>query len=170
MVLRIKRPDVPRPFRVAGGPVIPVLGVLSCVYLMVSLSVMTWVRFLLWLDLGMLIYWFYGRTHSPLADPLEAANRSGRESLANFLKISGYLLLFNGVAVLGLALLTQFNVTNEGLAKWHEVDEVITHVGLHINPEIADQFGITILIIGAVVAGAGWLLGPRPSRPQASVR
>jgi APA family basic amino acid/polyamine antiporter len=170
MVLRIKRPDVPRPFRVAGGPVIPVLGVLSCVYLMVSLSVMTWVRFLLWLDLGMLIYWFYGRTHSPLADPLEAANRSGRESLANFLKISGYLLLFNGVAVLGLALLTQFNVTNEGLAKWHEVDEVITHVGLHINPEIADRFGITILIIGAVVAGAGWLLGPRPSRPQASVR
>jgi APA family basic amino acid/polyamine antiporter len=170
MVLRIKRPDVPRSFRVAGGPVIPVLGVLSCVYLMVSLSVMTWVRFLLWLDLGMLIYWFYGRTHSPLADPLEAANRSGRESLANFLKISGYLLLFNGVAVLGLALLTQFNVTNEGLAKWHEVDEVITHVGLHINPEIADRFGITILIIGAVVAGAGWLLGPRPSRPQASVR
>ena len=48
---------------------IPVLGVLSCVYLMVSLSVMTWVRFLVWLDIGMVIYWFYGRTHSPLVEP-----------------------------------------------------------------------------------------------------
>ena len=50
------------------GYVIPVLGVVSCLYLMVSLSVMTWVRFLGWLDIGMVIYWFYGRTHSPLVD------------------------------------------------------------------------------------------------------
>ena len=35
---------------------------------MLSLSVMTWVRFLGWLDLGMIIYWFYGRTHSPLVE------------------------------------------------------------------------------------------------------
>src|SRR4030095_7422764 len=52
IVLRIKRPDAHRPFKVAGGPVIPTLGVISCVYLMVSLSVMTWVRFLVWLDIG----------------------------------------------------------------------------------------------------------------------
>ena len=68
IVLRVKRPDARRPFRVPFGFVIPVLGVLSCLYLMVSLSVMTWVRFLGWLDIGMVIYWFYGRTHSPLAD------------------------------------------------------------------------------------------------------
>ena len=66
IVLRVKRPDARRPFRVPFGFVIPVLGVLSCLYLMVSLSVMTWVRFLGWLDIGMVIYWFYGRTHSPL--------------------------------------------------------------------------------------------------------
>ncbi len=35
---------------------------------MVNLTVMTWVRFLVWLDLGMVIYWFYGRTHSQLAN------------------------------------------------------------------------------------------------------
>ena len=81
MVLRVTRPDAHRPFRVPGGPVIPVLGVLSCLYLMVSLSVMTWVRLLVWLDIGMLIYWFYGRTHSPLADPREAAARSGGEGV-----------------------------------------------------------------------------------------
>ena len=77
IVLRIKRPEARRPFRVPGGHVIPILGVLSCVYLMVSLSVMTWVRFLGWLDIGMIIYWFYGRTHSPLVNQAEAAARSG---------------------------------------------------------------------------------------------
>src|SRR5262249_27884017 len=79
IVLRIKRPEARRPFRVPGGYVIPILGALACVYLMVSLSVMTWVRFLGWLDVGMVIYWFYGRTHSPLADRAEAAARSGTE-------------------------------------------------------------------------------------------
>ena len=77
IILRIKRPEARRPFRVPGGHVIPVLGVLSCVYLMVSLSVMTWVRFLGWLDIGMIIYWFYGRTHSPLVNQAEAAARTG---------------------------------------------------------------------------------------------
>jgi hypothetical protein len=84
MMLRIKRPDAKRPFRVPGGHVFPVLGVLSCLYLMLSLSVVTWVRFLVWLDLGMVIYWFYGRTHSPLADAQESARRTGQQSLANF--------------------------------------------------------------------------------------
>ena len=48
---------------------------------MISLTVMTWVRFLVWLDLGMVIYWFYGRTHSQLANKAEAAARSGLENL-----------------------------------------------------------------------------------------
>ena len=68
IMLRIKRPEAHRPFKVPFGYLFPVLGVLSCLYLMLSLSAVTWVRFLVWLDLGMMIYWFYGRTHSPLAD------------------------------------------------------------------------------------------------------
>ena len=89
IVLRIKRPEARRPFRVPFGPSFPVLGVVSCLYLMVSLSVMTWVRFLGWLDIGMMIYWFYGRTHSPLVNRAEAAPRDRRsENLANFLKIA----------------------------------------------------------------------------------
>src|SRR6476661_4552302 len=87
IVLRVRRPDARRPFRVPGGHIIPILGVLACVYLMVSLSVMTWVRFLGWLDIGMIIYWFYGRTHSPLADKAEQARRSAVENLANLLKV-----------------------------------------------------------------------------------
>ena len=159
IVLRVKRPDARRPFRVPGGPIIPVLGVLSCVYLMVSLSVMTWVRFLGWLDVGMVIYWFYGRTHSPLVDRAETAARTGAQNLANFLKIAGYMLLFNGFAITLLAFLTIWGVTNEELAKWHELDSVLSYFGMHINPEIADAFGLKILAVGAGVTVVGLLLG-----------
>jgi APA family basic amino acid/polyamine antiporter len=167
IILRIRRPEARRPFRVAGGHTIPILGVLSCVYLMVSLSVMTWVRFLGWLDLGMIIYWFYGRTHSPLADRAEAAARSAVEGFANFLKMLGFMLLFNGFCITLLAYLTILNVTNEALAKWHELDTVLTHIGMHINPEIADRFGLAILGIGAVVTAAGFILGRKTvERPE----
>src|SRR6478609_875297 len=159
IVLRVKRPDARRPFRVPFGFVIPVLGVLSCLYLMVSLSVMTWVRFLGWLDVGMVIYWFYGRTHSPLVDRAEAARRTGVESLANFLKMAGYMLLFNGFCITLLAFLTIWGVTNEELAKWSELDVLLNYVGTHINPEIADAFGLKILALGAIVTVAGLVLG-----------
>jgi amino acid transporter len=159
IVLRIKRPEARRPFRVPLGYTIPILGVLFCVYLMVSLSVMTWVRFLVWLDAGMVIYWFYGRTHSPLVDRAEAAARSTAEGLANFLTMLGYMLMFNGFCITLLAYLTEWGVTNETLAKWSELDWVLSHVGMHINPEIADAFGLKILITGVVILGIGLVLG-----------
>src|SRR3954452_3705498 len=159
IILRLKRPEATRPFRVPFGYVIPVLGVVSCLYLMVSLSVMTWVRFLGWLDAGMVIYWFYGRTHSPLVNQAEAAARSGAENLANFLKMLGYMMLFNGFCITLLAYLTILNVTNETLAKWHELDGVLSYVGMHVNPEIADAFGWKILAAGAVVTVIGHVIG-----------
>jgi APA family basic amino acid/polyamine antiporter len=167
MVLRVTRPDAHRPFKVPGGPVVPVLGVLSCLYLMVSLSVMTWVRLLVWLDIGMLIYWFYGRTHSPLADPREAAARTGGESFGNALKITGYLLLFNGAAITLLALLTEWNVTNETLARWHELDALTNRVGIQVTPEIADRFGLSIVAVGAVVTAVGIVIARMTGQPKA---
>ena len=166
LVLRAKRPEARRPFRVPFGPVFPILGVVSCLYLMVNLTVMTWVRFLVWLDLGMVIYWFYGRRHSQLVNIAESATRTGRESLANFLTMSGYMLLFNGFAITLLGLLTKWGVTTETLAKWHELDALLSRIGMHINPEIADAFGMRILVLGAVVLAAGLLLG-RGVRPAA---
>ena len=158
LILRVKRPDARRPFRVPFGPLFPVLGVLSCVYLMVNLTVMTWVRFLVWLDLGMIIYWFYGRVHSPLHDKAEAERRNGAENMGNFFTMLGYMMLFNGFCILLLALLTEWGWISEELAKWHEFDETISGIGLHINPQIADSFGLTILVAGAVVTGIGILL------------
>ena len=169
MVLRVTRPEAHRPFRVPGGNVIPALGVLSCLYLMVSLSVMTWVRLLVWLDIGMLIYWFYGRTHSPLADPREAAARSSGEGFANTLKIAGYLLLFNGAAITLLALLTEWNVTTEALARWSELDALTSRVGVRVTPEIADRFGLGIMAIGIGVTSVGWLIGRAAGKAPAAL-
>jgi basic amino acid/polyamine antiporter, APA family len=158
LVLRQKRPDAHRPFKVAGGPIIPILGTASCLYLMASLSVMTWMRFLLWLDAGMLIYWFYGRTHSSLRDPNESARQSGLEWTGNLVTILGSLVTFNGFAIALLGLLTEWGVTREDLAKWSELDAVISRVGLHVNPEIADRFGFFILAIGVVLLVLGLVL------------
>jgi APA family basic amino acid/polyamine antiporter len=158
IVLRVTRPDVHRPFKAPGGLFVPVLGVLSCLYLMVSLSVMTWVRLLLWLDVGMIIYWCYGRRHSPLVDVREAAARTRPQGFANALKMGGYLLLANGLAITTLALLTEWNVTNESLAKWSELDALLSPVGIRVTPEIADRFGLGITAVGAIVTAAGWAL------------
>jgi APA family basic amino acid/polyamine antiporter len=164
-ILRAKRPEAKRPFKVPGGAIIPVLGTLSCLYLMVSLSVMTWVRFLVWLDAGMLIYWFYGRTHSTLADRAEAARRTAAESFANLVLVLGSLVTFNGFSIALLGFLTTWGVTTEELAKWSELDEIISKVGLHISAEIADRFGLVILAIGIALVVIGILLRKTSAKP-----
>jgi APA family basic amino acid/polyamine antiporter len=66
IVLRRTQPDMERGFRVPLVPVFPLIGAALCIYLMTKLEAITWVRFGLWLALGLLIYFFYGRTHSLL--------------------------------------------------------------------------------------------------------
>lgn len=67
-VLRRTRPDMPRPFRVPFSPVVPILSALACLYLMTNLTLETWLRFLAWLVLGLLVYAGYGYRHSRLND------------------------------------------------------------------------------------------------------
>ena len=66
IILRRTRPEMPRPYRVPWSPVLPVLGVLFAVYLMADLPWDTWVRFVVWLALGMAIYFLYGYRNSRL--------------------------------------------------------------------------------------------------------
>ncbi len=67
LVLRFTRPNEKRPFRVPLFPVVPILGVLLCGYLMLRLPGITWLRFLGWFVAGILIYVLYGFRHSKVA-------------------------------------------------------------------------------------------------------
>ena len=64
VILRRTRPDLDRPFRVPGSPVVPALSVLASLYLMMNLPVETWLRFLVWMAIGLVIYFGYSRQRS----------------------------------------------------------------------------------------------------------
>jgi APA family basic amino acid/polyamine antiporter len=64
VVLRYTQPELHRPFRCPWVPVVPILAVVSCGYLMAQLPALTWERFVIWLVIGLAIYAFYGRRHS----------------------------------------------------------------------------------------------------------
>ena len=66
IVLRRTRPQLKRPFRTPWSPAIPLLGVAFCLYLMASLPLITWMRFVIWLVIGLAIYFGYSRRHSSL--------------------------------------------------------------------------------------------------------
>jgi len=67
MVLRYREPERRRGFRVPGGPIIPALSVIFCFLLMAGLPIITWYRFLIWLAIGLVIYFFYSRHRSEFA-------------------------------------------------------------------------------------------------------
>jgi APA family basic amino acid/polyamine antiporter len=66
IVLRRTEPDLERGFRVPFVPWFPLIGIALCIYLMTRLEGTTWIRFGVWLVLGLVIYMAYGRTHSRL--------------------------------------------------------------------------------------------------------
>jgi len=65
-VLRVRRPDLPRPFKTPLVPLVPILGMGISFLLMASLPLSTWLRLIVWLIIGMMIYFTYGRKHSRL--------------------------------------------------------------------------------------------------------
>ena len=66
LVLRYRQPDRPRRFRVPGGPIVPVLSILTCLLLMGGLTITSWIRFFVWLGLGLVMYFGYSRQRSTL--------------------------------------------------------------------------------------------------------
>ncbi|WP_353945322.1 amino acid permease [Streptomyces sp. HUAS MG91] len=77
LILRRTRPDLPRAFRAPWVPVLPIASVACSVWLMLNLSVETWLRFAVWMVVGVIIYFAYGRRHSRAAEGAETAGASG---------------------------------------------------------------------------------------------
>jgi len=68
LILRYKQPDRPRAFRAPGGLLAPVVTILACLLLMAGLPITNWIRFFVWLLIGLCFYYFYGRRNSQLSD------------------------------------------------------------------------------------------------------
>ncbi|HEX4824240.1 MAG TPA: amino acid permease [Candidatus Polarisedimenticolaceae bacterium] len=98
IVLRRKDPNRPRPFRVPGGIVLPVLGIISCLYLIYFLPPTSWLRFAAWLNFGFVIYVGYGAVHSRLTGAQVSPDRTEHDAYTaqtgGALAVAGVALLF----------------------------------------------------------------------------
>ncbi len=96
-VMRVKMPDAPRSFKTPMVPLVPILGIVTCLFMMVFLPADTWIRLLIWMLIGMDIYLVYGVKHSLLGNG-GTSNRKGMTAarytglvLAVMLAVAGYL-------------------------------------------------------------------------------
>lgn len=71
MILRVRRPDLERPFRTPWVPVVPILGIIVSLGLMASLNGVTWIRLVVWLIIGLVIYFTYSVKHSRVRNGLK---------------------------------------------------------------------------------------------------
>jgi APA family basic amino acid/polyamine antiporter len=117
LVMRKKMPDAPRVFKTPGSPVVPVLGIVVCLFMMVFLPFDTWIRLVLWMLVGHNIYVFYGSKRSKL----------GVKEKSNLLSWIGL-----SIALL-LTLLIVFHQTQDG---WAQLDAksiiLLTIAGGHL--------------------------------------
>lgn len=77
LILRKTDPDAVRPFRVPWVPLIPILGILTCLAMMLFMPLDTWLRLIVWLAIGMAIYFFYGKKNSKLRQSKALDDASG---------------------------------------------------------------------------------------------
>ncbi|MGY2132772.1 amino acid permease [Hymenobacter sp. HD11105] len=75
LIMRKQQPDAPRAFRTPWVPLVPILGILTCLLMMVSLPWDTWLRLIIWLAAGLVIYYAYGKKRSKLRLAQEAAKQ-----------------------------------------------------------------------------------------------
>jgi basic amino acid/polyamine antiporter, APA family len=71
LIMRRTNPNAERPFRAPLVPLTPILGIFSCLVLMFSLPALNWLRLVVWLGIGLTIYFLYGRRHSVMSHYVE---------------------------------------------------------------------------------------------------
>jgi APA family basic amino acid/polyamine antiporter len=79
MVLRYQRPNIPRPFRTPMVPVVPILGILICGYMMYGLPRDTWIRLVVWMAVGLILYFLYGIKHSRIGREVDSMNAAAAD-------------------------------------------------------------------------------------------
>ncbi|MBP1633771.1 MAG: amino acid permease family protein [Acidobacteria bacterium] len=144
VVLRRTNPELERPFRTPLISVVAPVGLIFIFYLMFSLPVLTWIRFLTWLDIGLVLYFFYGRSHSRIAT---AADR--QMSLSYFLDFWGVAILFNGALFGVLSLLALAGLT--AIRYWTEIQFV------RLEPHHAAAVSGIVAAVGLAMLAAGRL-------------
>jgi APA family basic amino acid/polyamine antiporter len=75
MIMRRTHPELPRPYRTPFVPLVPILGIVVCLAMMAALDYLTWVRLVVWLVIGLVVYFGYSRSHSHLITQPEPADR-----------------------------------------------------------------------------------------------
>jgi len=100
-ILRVKQPDAPRAFKTPLVPLVPILGIFTCLFMMVFLPLDTWIRLLVWMVIGFDVYMFYGMKHSHLSGQLLAGNVKANKTVS----LTGLIL----VAVLIIVALVHHN-------------------------------------------------------------
>lgn len=93
-VMRVKMPDLPRAFKTPLVPLVPILGIATCLFMMVFLPVDTWIRLIVWMLIGLDIYLMYGSRHSHLGNG--SASRKGFGIAHNTGLILSVLLIIAG--------------------------------------------------------------------------
>jgi APA family basic amino acid/polyamine antiporter len=98
-VMRRKMPDLPRSFKTPLVPLVPILGIVVCLFMMVFLPMDTWIRLLVWMLIGLDIYLVYGAKHSHLGNGTN--NRKG-------MKVARYTGLALSLLLVVVGLLHQY--------------------------------------------------------------
>ena len=133
MVMRKKMPDAPRAFKTPLVPLVPILGIATCLFMMVFLPADTWVRLIVWMLIGLDIYAYYGLKNSVLGGKTNV--RDGKKEM----NITGIIL--------ALALI--------GVGFWHQITVIGEH--LKANPQLpaSEAWAVTdkgLLIFSCVFA------------------
>lgn len=125
-ILRVKQPDAPRAFKTPLVPLIPILGIFTCLFMMVFLPLDTWIRLLVWMVIGLDVYLFYGMKHSHLSDHQIASHIKGTRTVS----FTG-LMLVVVLIVVGL-IHHSFDKTDTGLFYFTMIFSIL-HILLYLQ-------------------------------------
>lgn len=104
-VLRVKQPEIERAFKTPLVPLVPILGVCTCLFMMVFLPLDTWIRLIVWMLIGFDVYLFYGLKHSTLSDHLPSTHARGNRIVS----VIGLVL----AVILAIVAIVHHSVSND---------------------------------------------------------